>query len=849
MLEIENLSDKDALFYFKDGLKDWAETELDRRNVQTLDDAITASESLVDYSSKNKKPNLGKSGGDKNVQKKGYDLKDGGNKKSFSIKYKQGSGTIKAINSEAKPIIRIAEAVKVKIRDWQGELDFTVIPMDDFKVVLGHAFFCKSYTFPIPTVNSLVILDAKTIRVIPLRRMEKAKPLLSAMQFKKGLKKDECYVATLRELTDEGNTTCHKESLPSCILEVLDEYRDVMPTKLPKKLPPRREVDHQIELELGAKPPTMILYWMAPSELVELRRQLQDLLDSGYIQPSKAPYGAPVLFQKKKDSSLQIITLDEHVQHLKQVFQVLRDNELYIKLEKCSFAQQEVEFFGHKIKDGKLMMDHAKVQAIQEWQPPTKVPELRSFIGLENYYCRSIKGYSAITSPLTELLKKDKAWHRWSVMQDEHPITYESRKLNDTKKNYTIQEKEMTAIIHCLRIWRHYLLGSKFVIMTDNVATSYFQTQKKLSPNQARWQDFLAKFDYELQYKTGKANVVADALSRKDELATLLAHPIDDIEAYVRTCLVCQQDKVEQQHPVGLLEPLPIAKRPWESVFMDFIVALPKSKGYGSIMVVVDRFSKYAMFIPAQADCKVDEAAHLFFKHVVKLWGIPRSIVSDCDPRFIGKFWRELFKLMGTDLNFSTSFHPQSDGQTERINALLELYLQHYVSAYQRDWAKLLDMAQFSYNLQRSEFGKSPFEIVMGQQPLTPHVLVTPYVGDNPAAFRFAKEWQEEADITLACLDKVAYKMKKWADTKRRPLEFQVGDMVLLKLLPNQFKSLRKVHKRLKYNGDEEVPSRNISTCTPTAVITEYDKEVEKILSHRVIRKRGVPPCTEYFVK
>ncbi|KAI4331932.1 hypothetical protein L6164_016879 [Bauhinia variegata] len=131
--------------------------------------------------------------------------------KRLGITYKQGSGTIKVVNSEAKPIMGIVEAVKVKIGDWQGMLDFTVIPMDDFQ----------------------------------------------------GLRKDECYVATVRELTDEGNTTCHKESLSSCILEVLDEYRDVMPTELSKKLPPRREVDHQIELELGAKPPAMAPYQMS----------------------------------------------------------------------------------------------------------------------------------------------------------------------------------------------------------------------------------------------------------------------------------------------------------------------------------------------------------------------------------------------------------------------------------------------------------------------------------------------------------------------------------------------------------------------------------------------------------
>ncbi|KAA0051289.1 reverse transcriptase [Cucumis melo var. makuwa] len=362
----------------------------------------------------------------------------------------------------------------------------------------------------------------------------------------------------------------------------------------------------------------------------------------------------------------------------------------------------------------------------------------------------------------------------------------------------------------------------------------------------------------------------------------------DDIESYVKTCLVCQQDKGEQQLPAGLLEPLPIAEKPWDSVTMDFIVALPKSHGFGTIMVVVDRFSKYATFIPCSPDVKVDEAARLFFKNVVKLWGIPKSIISDRDPRFTGKFWRELFKLMGTDLNFSTSFHPQSDGQTERINALLEQYLRHYVSAHQKDWATLLDVAQFSYNLQRSEStGKSPFEIIMNQQPNTPGALIAPYEGPNPSAFNFAKQWHEEQDISRACLEKAARRMKKWADKKRRPKEYEIGDKVLVKLLPNQFKSLRKVHKGLvrRYEGpfsiiervgkaaykvelpprlkihnvfhvsmlkpfheDREDPNRSKTSRAPTGVITEFDRKIKEILAERKIRRRGVPSHSEYLI-
>jgi hypothetical protein len=208
-------------------------------------------------------------------------------------------------------------------------------------------------------------------------------------------------------------------------------------------------------------------------------------------------------------------------------------------------------------------MDKSKVQAIHNWEPPKKVTELRSFLGLVNYYRRFIKGYSSVATPLTDLLKKNRTWS-WDdrcqrafevlkqaivdepvlalpdhtkpyevqtdasdfaiggvLMQEGHPIAYESHKLNETERCYTVQEKEMTAVVHCLRTWRHYLLGSKFVVKTNNIATSYFLNQKKLTPKQVRWQAFLAEFDFVMEYKLGKDNLVADALSRKAELAAI----------------------------------------------------------------------------------------------------------------------------------------------------------------------------------------------------------------------------------------------------------------------------------------------------------------------------------------
>ena len=195
----------------------------------------------------------------------------------------------------------------------------------------------------------------------------------------------------------------------------------------------------------------------------------------------------------------------------------------------------------------------------------------------------------------------------------------------------------------------------------------------------------------------------------------------EDVQAYVKSCLVCQMDKTERKKAAGLLQPLPIPERPWENISMDFIIGFPKVRDFKSVFVVVDRFSKYVVFIPASDACPEEKAAKLFFNNVVKHFRLPRDIVSDRDARFTGRFWVELFKLLGSELKFSTANHPQTDGQTERINALLKEYLMHYVTATQKNWVDLLDTAQLCYNLQRSSTtGMSPFELAIGVQPRVP---------------------------------------------------------------------------------------------------------------------------------
>jgi hypothetical protein len=145
----------------------------------------------------------------------------------------------------------------------------------------------------------------------------------------------------------------------------------------------------------------------------------------------------------------------------------------------------------------------------------------------------------------------------------------------------------------------------------------------------------------------------------------------DNAKDYVKTCLTCQQNRTLNKKQASLLQPLPILERPWESVSMDFMVSLPPSTGFDAIMVVVDRFSKMAHFIPTKDEATTQETGRLSFTHVFKLHGLLKGIVSNRDPKFTSKFWRALWKKMGSELKMSTSFRPQTDGQTERVNLVI----------------------------------------------------------------------------------------------------------------------------------------------------------------------------------
>jgi hypothetical protein len=258
-----------------------------------------------------------------------------------------------------------------------------------------------------------------------------------------------------------------------------------------------------------------------------------------------------------------------------------------------------------------------------------------------------------------------------------------------------------------------------------------------------------------------------------------------DIAKYIALCDVCNRVKAEHQKPVGLLQPLPIPEWKWDNVGMDFITGLPRTKsGYDSIWVVVDRLTKVAHFIPVKTTYTSDRLAKIYMNQIVCLHGVPKSIVSDRGTQFTSHFWRQLHESLGTRLEFSTAFHPQTDGQTERVNQVLEDMLRARDLDYGSSWDDNLPYVEFSYNnSHQASIEMAPFEAVYGRKCTTP--LLWSGVGERslfgPDIIKNAKE---KVRLIRDRLKIAQSRQKSYADLKRREVTYEVGDRAYLRVSP-----------------------------------------------------------------
>ncbi|KAF1327429.1 reverse transcriptase, partial [Globisporangium splendens] len=757
------------------------------------------------------------------------------------------------------------------------------------------------------------------------------------------------------------------------VYELVKEYEDIFPDKVPDELPFDRGIRHEIDILPGTKY-CITRQWPLPREqVVAIDEFFAQRAKAGHVRESKSPHCSPTFCVKKATGGWRIVhafnklndatipaqtpvprkdmildgmvgsaifsatdlkdgeypewmvtnllrplrgfapsyfddifvhskttgeksDVDVHLDHLRQVFQVMRENKLYANLKKCIFFAPEIPVLGCFVGKHGVRVDPEKVKAIDDWPVPQNVKQLRQWLGLANYLHKYTRNYAALVQPLTQLLKKDIEWE-WSsdhqmafaevkrslreapvlaianhdkpfhvvcdasdyaigcaLMQHddeghERVVSYQSRQLRPAERNYPVHDKELLAMKYSLVKFRVYLLGEeRFAIYTDHAPLRTAVKTPHLSQRMARWFSFFAEYNFVVHYKPGKTNILADALSRRpdydpktksedtdgacrlcedvqaiavraattvreeiveryksdetcQDLLKYFKDPSDKalqglpsrtrsrvhrfrvhngllyyaveqgdtarvvvpndeglrhrllyeyhdspsgghlgrektflslsrdyywphmykwVRKYVRTCEICQRVKPSGSTQAPLRS-LAVPQDSWKSVSMDFIFGLPRDKhGRNGILVFVDRFSKMVHLAPVSDKISAEMTAKVFVDVVFRLHGLPVEIVSDRDTRFTSKFWRALFGLLDTRLSMSTAAHPETDGQTERVNRVLEDVLRSYATSF-KEWSEFLPLAEFALNNSTHvSTGHSPFYVNYGIHPRVP---------------------------------------------------------------------------------------------------------------------------------
>ncbi|KAJ9538070.1 hypothetical protein OSB04_030803 [Centaurea solstitialis] len=458
------------------------------------------------------------------------------------------------------------------------------------------------------------------------------------------------------------------------------------------------------------------------------------------------------------------------------------------------------------------------------------------------------------------------------LMQRGRVIAYASRQLKTHEVNYPTHDLELAAVVFALKLWRHYLYGVRCTIYTDHKSLCYFMDQQNLNMRQRRWLEVIKDYDCEILYHPGKANVVADALSRKGsslllrvpcmrmtvttslielirqsqveavkdgnqkreqikgQVEQLIAdsrglltrygrvwvpvscearqtlldeahkskfsiHPgatkmyrdlrtdywwpgmKRDVAKYMEKCLTCLRVKAEHQRPHGKLQPLEIPEWKWDHVTMDLVTGLPKTvRRHDAIWVVVDRLTKSAHFI-AIKEASSEELVDIYVREIVARHGVPVTVISDRDVRFTSRFWSRFHDDLGTRLQFSMTFHPHTDGQSERTIRTLEDMLRACVLDFGGSWDSHLPLVEFSYNNSfHASIGMPPYEMLYGRRCRTP--ICWGEVGQRElGSTEIVQKTTENIQMIRDRLRTAQSRQKSYVDKRRSDLEFKRGKL------------------------------------------------------------------------
>ncbi|GJU66249.1 reverse transcriptase domain-containing protein [Tanacetum coccineum] len=570
-------------------------------------------------------------------------------------------------------------------------------------------------------------------------------------------------------------------------------------------------------------------------------------------------------------------TREEHVEHLRLVLELLKKEKLYAKFSKCEFWLREVQFLGHVINGNGIYMDPSKIEAVKNWKAPKTPSEVRSFLGLAGYYRRFIENFSKIAKSLTILTQKCKTFD-WG---EEQELAFQT--LKDKLCNAPIlalPDRPKDFVVYCYASG----IGLGCVLMQRGKVIAYTSRQLKIHEMNyithdlelgaiRRWIELFSDYDCEIRYHPGKANVVADALRLqkaldemieqrsngtlyyldqiwvplKGDVRTLImdesykskyfVHPgadkmyydlrdrywwpgmKKDIPVYVSKCLTCLKLKAEHQTPSGLLQQHEILVLKWERIAMDFVTKLPRtSSGHDTIWVIVDRLTKSAYFLRMREDYKMDRVARLYLNEIVARHGVPISIISYRDSRFTSRFWQSMQEALGTRLDMSMAYHPQTDGQSERTIQTLEDILRACILDFGGSWDVHLPLVEFSYN--------NSYHSIYGRKCRLPIMWAEVREGQLIGP-ELVQETIEKISQIKDRLTATRDRQKSYADKRRKPLEFSVGDYVLLKVSP--WKGVVRIGKKGKLAPIFVEPFEIIEKVGPVAYRLDLLEELDGV--------------------
>ncbi|GJU48159.1 putative reverse transcriptase domain-containing protein [Tanacetum coccineum] len=471
---------------------------------------------------------------------------------------------------------------------------------------------------------------------------------------------------------------------------------------------------------------------------------------------------------------------EDHEVHLKLVLELLKKEKLFAKFSKCEFWLQEVYFLEHAVNRNGIHVDPYKIEAMKNWKAP-KIPlEIRLFLGLAEEVFQTLKDNlcNARILSLPDGAEYFVVYCDASnqglgcvLMQRGKVIAYASRQLKIHEKNYTTHDLELGAVVFALKIWRHYLYGMKSVIYTDHKSLQHIFDQKELNMRQRRWIELFSDYDCEIRYHPGKANVAANALSRKERVK----------QKRVRTMSMTIQSSIKQKLLAAQNEATKEENVPAE-MLRDLDQQMEK-KGDGADKMYYDLRDMYwwpgmkkdiATYVTTREDYSMEKLSRVYIDEIMARHRVPMSIISDRDGRFTSRFWQTLQKALGTRLDMSTAYHSQTDGQSECTIQTLEDMLRAPMIDFSGSWDTHLPLAEFSCNNSYHSSNRcDPFEALYGKKCRSP-VFWAEFRENRLIGPEMVQETTDKVVLIKERLKAARDRQKSYADNRQKPLELEV---------------------------------------------------------------------------